>query len=154
MAYPGAKGGWKRIGRINGSDIGKRAVKVYRCNGCGIHHKGDKPAQCMGCGRMDLTKFDSIGEANRYATLLLRQRAGEISGLEAHVPFPLMTIGRNGLPCKFASYEADFVYFEDGVRVLEDFKSAGGIDPSAALKLRCMEAAGNPVRIITTKGAV
>jgi hypothetical protein len=146
-------GDWRKYGRLNGSDIGKRAIKVYRCNGCGVQHKSQKPAQCLGCGRMDFTKFDSIGEANRYATLLLRQRAGEISNLEAHVPFPLMTIGRNGLPCKFATYEADFVYqLPDGSRVIEDFKSSGGIDPTAALKLRIMEAAGNPVRITTERG--
>jgi hypothetical protein len=149
-----ARQAWRRIGRQNGSDIGRMAIKVYRCNGCGIHHKGAKPAQCMGCGRMDFTKFDSVGEANRYARLLLRQHAGLISGLEAHVPFPLMTIGRNGLPCKFATYEADFVYVEDGVRVIEDWKSSGGIDPSAALKLRVMEAMGNPVKLVTDKGEV
>ena len=148
------KRAWTRIGRQNGSDIGKMAVKVYRCNGCGIHHKGAKPAQCMGCGRMDFTRFDSIGEANYYSKLLLRQRAGEISGLEAHVPFPLMTVGRNGLPCKFATYEADFVYFEDGERVIADWKSSGGIDPVAALKLRIMEASGNPVVIVTSKGEI
>ncbi len=148
-----AGGAWKRIGRQNGSDIGKKAVKVYRCNGCGVHHKGAKPAQCY-CGRMDYTKFDSIGEANRYATLLLRQRAGEISGLEVHVPYPLMTIGRDGLPCKFATYEADYVYFQDGAQVIEDFKSSGGIDPTAALKLRIMEAMGKPVKIVTEKGEV
>ena len=151
MAAPGA---WKRIGRQNGSDIGAKAIKVYRCNGCGIHHKGQKPAQCMGCGRLDFTRFDSIGEANRYAALLLRQRAGEISGLEAHVPFPLMTIGKGGMPCKFATYEADFVYFQDGERILEDWKSSGGIDPVAALKLRIMEAMGLPVKIVTNNGTV
>lgn len=149
-----AGGAWKRIGRQNGSDIGRRAIKVYRCNGCGVQHRSTKPAQCMNCGRMDLTKFDSIGEANRYATLLLRQRAGEISELEAHVPFPLMTVGRNGLACKFATYEADFVYVENGQQVIEDFKSAGGIDPTAALKLRIMEASGRPVRLTTANGEV
>lgn len=143
---------WRKFGRINGSDIGKRAIKVYRCNGCGVHHRGQKPAQCMGCGRLDFTRFDSVGEANRYATLLLRQRAGEISGLEAHVPFPLMTVGRNGMATKFATYEADFVYVQGGERVIEDFKSSGGIDPVAALKLRIMEAAGNPVKITTERG--
>src|SRR5215217_4910905 len=127
-------GAWRRIGRQNGSDIGKMAVKVYRCNGCGIHHKGKKPAQCMGCGRMDFTRFDSIGEANHFAKLLLRQHAGLISDLRVHVPFDLLTIGKNGLPCKFAVYEADFVYVEDGARVIVDWKSSGGIDPSAALK--------------------
>lgn len=150
----GGRGAWRRIGRQNGSDIGKLAVKVYRCNGCGVHHKGKKPAQCMGCGRMDFTAFDSVGEANRYAALWMRQRAGEIEGLEAHVPFPLMTIGRNGLPCKFATYVADFVYVEDGEQVREDWKSANGIDPAAALKLRIMEAMGLPVRIVTDRGVV
>lgn len=147
-------GAWKRIGRKNGSDIGKLAIKVHRCNGCGVHHKGIKPSQCMNCGRMDFTKFDSIGEANRYAQLLLRQRAGEISNLRHHVSFPLMTVGKQGLASQFAIYEADYVYDERGITIIEDFKSASGIDPTAALKLRCMEAAGHVVRISTEKGIV
>jgi Protein of unknown function (DUF1064) len=51
--------------------------------------------------------LDSKREAKRYGALVLRQRAGEIAGLERQVRFPLEMCGH-----KICVYIADFVYFE------------------------------------------
>lgn len=146
------KGQFHGLRRAAGSAVGKIAIKIYVCRGCGLEHKASKPAQCMSCGRMDFSKFDSTGEASRYAHLCLRVKAGLIKDLETQVRFPLMTVGKNGLPCKVADYIADFCYTrcEDESRVIEDFK--GALTDVAALKLRWMDAMGQPVTIITEKG--
>lgn len=148
------KQAWNRMGRVNGSDAAKMARKVYVCEGCDLWHYDTKPPQCLSCGRMDFYRFDSIGEAKRWAKLQLLQRAGLISDLRRQVPFPLMTVGREGLTVKWAEYVADFVYLEDGVRVIGDHKPSAGMSPDAALKLRCMAAMGTPVTVFTDKGEV
>ena len=143
-------GGFRSLKRATGVAVGKIAVKTYVCRGCGLQHKADKPVQCLSCGRMDFSKFDSTGEANRYAALLLLEMAGKISNLETQVRFPLMTIGPDKLPVKVAAYVADFVYLRDGAQVIEDFK--GALTDVAALKLRWMAGMGLPVLITTSKG--
>lgn len=146
------KPGFKGIGKASGAAVGRIAIKVYVCRGCGLQHKADKPVQCMDCGRMDFEKFDSIGETNRYAELLLRVRAGLISNLETQVKFPLMAHRADGVGVKVGEYWADFVYLrtDSGERVVEDYK--GAITDVASLKLRWMAAQGLPVTIITAKG--
>jgi hypothetical protein len=83
-------------------------------------------------------EFDSRKEARRYQDLLLLQRAGVIKKLEMQVKFVLIptqyeiTIryGKNGqrlkdkqkLLEKECSYIADFVYEENGKKVVEDTK--------------------------------
>lgn len=146
------KPGFKGIGRASGAAVGAIAVKVFVCHGCGLQHKGQKPPQCLDCGRMDFAKYDSIGEAGRYANLLLRLKAGLISNLETQVRFPLMAHRADGVGVKVGEYWADFVYLrtEDGQRVIEDFK--GALTDVAAWKLRHMAAQGTPVTIVTEKG--
>lgn len=141
---------WRQFGKINGSDLGKLAIKVYLCRGCNAWFEGKMPAQCSVCGRMDFERFDSKGEAKRYMQLRLLQRAGEISELRRQVVFPLFTLTDLGKPVRFADYVADFVYTEKGAKVIEDSKSRNGITPEASLKLRVMEAAGTPVRLTST----
>lgn len=141
---------FKGLGRASGAAVGKIAVKTYVCRGCGLQHKGDKPAQCKSCNRMDFEKYDSIGEANYYAQLRLRQMAGQISDLETQVRFPLMTVRPDGLAVKVADYVCDFVWIENGVQFRADFK--GAITDVAALKLRWMAGMGLPVQIVTEKG--
>lgn len=145
------KPSFKGIGRASGSAVGKIAIKLYVCRGCGLQHR-EKPAQCLECGRMDFTKFDSVGEAGRFAHLQLRVKAGLIRDLETQVRFPLMCARSDGLAAKVADYIADFVYTrcDDNSRVIEDFK--GAITDVAALKLRWMAAMGQTVTIITEKG--
>lgn len=140
---------WRNFARINGSDLGRLAIKVHICCGCGTWYEGKKPVQCDMCGRLDFDDFDSKTEAKRWANLRLLERAGEISDLQRQVPFPLMTITADGKPVRWATYLADFVYTENGSRVVEDSKARSGISPEAALKLRCMEAAGISVRLTT-----
>ena len=61
--------------------------------------------------------FDSQKEHRRWCELKLLERAGDIRNLEHHVKLPLVV---NGHDC--GSYEADFIYFEGGSRVIEDSK--------------------------------
>lgn len=83
---------------------------------------------------------DSRKEANRWCELTLLERAGKISNLQRQVPFELIPAqyesferyGKNGKRLKDGKrcieksvvYIADFVYIEDGKRVVEDVKSA------------------------------
>ena len=82
--------------------------------------------------------FDSAREADRYAELLLLQRAGKISDLRCQVKYVLIPAqyevyeryGKNGKRLKDGkrciekecAYIADFVYKEDGKDVVEDVK--------------------------------
>ena len=95
---------------------------------------------------MDFLNFDSTGEAKRWATLLLSEKAGKISNLERQVRFPLMAAGPKG-PSKVGDYIADFVYVDEfGDQVREDFK--GAVTDVADFKLRFMKAQGLPVKLI------
>ena len=145
-------GGYKHFRKISGAHIGKIAVKVYECIGCHAQYKGDKPSQCKACGRLDFHKIDSQTEAHRLGELRLLLLHGKIENLETQVRFPLLAHRADGSAVKVADYVADFVYFRDGVRVIEDAKSAGVISDVAALKLRWMQAQGNPVTLVTEKG--
>lgn len=79
-------------------------------------------------------RFDSKGEAARFCELQNLERAGIIKNLELQ---PEFKIAINGKHC--FTYRADFAYFEDQVRVIEDFK--GMMTPMYRLKKRCVEAA-------------
>jgi hypothetical protein len=148
-----ARGGaWLRTGRVNGSDAAARRIIVHVCNGCGLWHEGKKPAQCLSCGRMDFTRFDSKGEAKYFATLQMLERAGEISDLRRQVVLPLMTVGREGLPVQWSKMIVDYAYSDDTGAHFLDFKPAAGMSPDSALKIRCLEAQGIIVEIVTSKG--
>ena len=68
--------------------------------------------------------YDSKKEARRHAELLLLQRAGKISELDTQVRFELLPAQRiDGKVVERAvSYVADFVYKQNGLRVVEDTK--------------------------------
>ena len=68
---------------------------------------------------VDGKRFASKREAARYQTLVMRQRVGEIRGLECQPRYPLVV---NGV--KVATYVADFVYAvaDTGELVVEDAK--------------------------------
>ena len=66
---------------------------------------------------VDGIRFASRREAKRYSQLKLLERAGTISNLELQ---PRYNINVNGEYIGF--YKADFRYFEDGCRVVEDTK--------------------------------
>ncbi len=67
--------------------------------------------------------FDSKREYNRWCELRLLERSGIIRNLQRQVKFRLIdsqkTPERTERPC---DYIADFVYYENGKRVVEDCK--------------------------------
>ncbi len=67
--------------------------------------------------------FDSKREYNRWCELRLLERSGIICNLQRQVKFRLIdsqkTPERTERPC---DYMADFVYYENGSRVVEDCK--------------------------------
>ena len=74
----------------------------------------------------DIT-FDSKKEAKRYVELKKRQEEGEITDLMLQVPFelvPSFTIEIDGKKRRRRNirYIADFVYYENGQKVVEDVK--------------------------------
>ena len=97
---------------------------------------------------VDGIEFDSKKEANRYCELSLMERAGTITDLERQVKYVL-------LPAQYApvfdvktkkwkdkcierecSYYADFVYKENGKRIVEDTK--GFRTPEYKIKRKLM----------------
>lgn len=93
--------------------------------------------------------FDSRKEAKRYQDLLLLERAGAISELQRQVEFELIpaqrepdTVGVRGAIRKgkvierAVKYVADFVYYENGKKVVEDVK--GYKTPEYKLKKKLM----------------
>jgi hypothetical protein len=66
---------------------------------------------------MDGIRFDSEAERDRYAALLIEQRAGLISDLKDHPRFDIEVNGM--LICR---YEADASYVRDGKLCAEDVK--------------------------------
>lgn len=95
---------------------------------------------------VDGITFDSRKEAQRYRELKLLLLAGEIIGLQMQVPFELVPAQyeetgavyskgpRKGQPkqgkCieKSVVYVADFVYWQDGQRIVEDTKGVRTTD--------------------------
>lgn len=69
-------------------------------------------------------KFDSAKEARRYGELVLLQRAGQIAGLDRQVRFELIPSQYIDGKCveRPVHYVADFVYYENGEKVVEDTK--------------------------------
>ncbi len=67
--------------------------------------------------------WDSIKEYRRWQDLRLLETAGKIERLEKKVTFdllpPAMKEGKRMRPIR---YVADFVYFEEGMKVVEDAK--------------------------------
>lgn len=100
---------------------------------------------------VDGITFDSRAEAARYVELRNMQAAGTISDLELQVRFPLMSTGgalmitSPGYPKgRVVRYVADFVYTENGQRIIEDVK--GVQTPVYKLKKAIMESMGYQIR--------
>jgi hypothetical protein len=77
--------------------------------------------------------FDSQRELRRWGELQLLQRAGKITDLERQVDFELIP---SGAGLRRIVYRADFVYIENGQKVIEDSK--GYRDRVYKLKRRLM----------------
>jgi hypothetical protein len=155
----------RRRTTLQGRFVAAVAKPIYVCSrpGCGVHHSATfdsethhwlKPEACLGCGGITFDYFQTKGEADRWASLLLQEKAGLVRKLRRQVRYGLFTIAPNGLQIHVADYIADFVYekavphsdqWED---VVEDVKPKSGADPVAVLKLKWMAAQrGKPVTI-------
>ena len=68
--------------------------------------------------------FDSVKEYKRYQELALLERVGQVSDLQRQVKFELIPSQRvNGKVVERAcTYIADFVYIQNGQKVVEDTK--------------------------------
>ena len=77
---------------------------------------------------VDGIKFASKKEANRYCELRILERAGQISDLQLQVEFILIPAqyrevdGKRKCVERECKYFADFVYKENGKRIVEDAK--------------------------------
>lgn len=152
MPNGGKSGGWKGFGRSTDQTFAQHAIAVHICRGCGLWHEGKKPAACLSCGRMDFESFQSKGEAKTWAKLVQRQRAGLITELERQIRIPLLTVHhRTGKPVEWAVYIADFRWLdvETGDRILAECKPGGRTTYESQLKIRCVEAMGIPVTMLT-----
>ena len=99
---------------------------------------GNKKTPC-GAGHM----HDSAHEARRCNELRLLERAGQIQRLEQQPEFPIEINGK-----RVCVYRADFSYFENNERVIEDAKSEiTREDKVYRLKKKLVEAAYPGVRI-------
>lgn len=81
--------------------------------------------------------FDSQGEYKRWQQLRLLEQAGKISDLQRRVKFelaPSCHLLKRKRPA--VRYYADFVYFENGQKVVEDYK--GMLTPVYKLKRHLM----------------
>lgn len=67
--------------------------------------------------------FDSKKESERYLTLKLFQKAGQITDLQHHRRFALVVRPLGGDEVRIGDYETDFTYLQAGLLVVEDVKS-------------------------------
>ena len=83
-------------------------------------------------------KFDSVKEYNRWCELKLLERARKISGLRRQVRYELIPsqYRNQQLVERSCVYVADFVYWRDGVEVVEDAK--GKLTPEYVIKRKLM----------------
>jgi hypothetical protein len=68
--------------------------------------------------------FDSKKEMNRYNELILLEKSGKISGLKLQPSFLLQEsfVDNTGTKHREIKYFADFEYYENGNKIIEDVK--------------------------------
>lgn len=136
------------------SKYGAKPVWVCRNVACETFHGEGflalSDGRCRACSHPDLTRFPSRLEANRFAELRRREKAGEIAELELQPEYPVQV---NDI--HVFTYRADFRYrrISDGQRVTEDAK--GKETALFRLKQRVVEAAypGVKIEIVKTRAA-
>ena len=74
----------------------------------------------------EIITFDSILECDRYEYLLVQEISGKIKNLKHHLKLPLLPsyTNFNGDEIPALEYNADFVYEENGKKIVEDVKGA------------------------------
>lgn len=148
----GGFGGWQGMRRSTDRTWADAAIETHICRGCDEWHHGKKPAACSKCGRMDFESFGSKGEAKWWVRLLARQERGEIAELERQFRIRLLTVHhRTGKPVAWGEYVADFRWLDTatGERVVAECKPGGGMTYESQLKVRCCEAMGIPIEMLT-----
>lgn len=152
---------WQKLGHSTDQTFAQHARPAYICRGCDtfndprwdrVKDKPMPPASCKSCGRMDFDFFPSQGEAKWWMKLRRRVEAGQIAELERQVRIPLLTVHqRTGKPVEFAVYVADFRWLDvaSGERVTAEAKPGGRMTYESQIKIRCVEASGIPVTILT-----
>lgn len=82
-------------------------------------------------------KFDSKKEARRYCELIELYKAGQIEGLKLQRVFTLQEAFTTpeGERVQAVKYIADFIYYQDGMLIVEDVKSPATKN-NAAYKLK------------------
>lgn len=145
---------WNNHRHSTDQTFAQHAIKVYICRGCNNWFERVKPSACDKCGRMDFDDFPSKGEAFTWVKLLRRQERGEIGELERQVSIDLLTVHhRTGKPVKWGRYVADFrwrdLQAEGKPMVIGEAKPGGRLTYESQLKIRCVEAMGIPVEIMS-----
>lgn len=85
--------------------------------------------------KLDGKHFDSKAEANYYAALKIREKAGEVFDVELQKPYALVV---NGF--LVATYKADFVYFDDVTKSRRVIDVKGVQTTAFKLKRKLMKA--------------
>lgn len=76
--------------------------------------------------------FDSKAELQRWIDLELLQAGGEISDLQRAPSYELIPkFTHQGMKYQAVSYQPDFTYLENGIRIVEEFKSEGTVKAEA-----------------------
>ena len=114
------------------------AIHFWVCLPCSKSWEEKKPGSCDRCGTKgaDLQHFDSKAEFLRFRELELMQRAKYISGLEVHPRYEITALDIHGRPFHAMTYEADFCYFENGIKVVEDVKPKSEKAQSEIFKMK------------------
>lgn len=96
--------------------------------------------------KIDGIVFDSKAEGRRYDELKFRQKVGDISSLICHPKFDLQpSFKKNGKTIQAITWSADFSYWFDGKRIIEDVKPWNKkrkewvIEPAAHLRHKMFE---------------
>lgn len=98
------------------------AIDCKRCHGTGIVKKNKYRNKNI---TIDGHTFPSLKEANRYCELKILLKAGEISDLTLQPSFDICPqVKWNGRTLRKRIYIADFMYIENGKKVVEDSKGA------------------------------
>ena len=84
---------------------------------------------------IDGVRFDSKKEAKRYWELKILQTAGKISKLELQPAFKMVVNGK-----KICRYTADFQYFENGKKIVEDVKSKATKTRDYRIRVKLLDA--------------
>ncbi len=115
----------------------KTAVRVTQSDGTPVSRRGGNKFGAVKT-TVDNITFDSKAEARRYQELKAREAAGEISDLRTKCAACVFDLVVNGV--RVSRFTADFVYTEEGDRVVEDLKSGPTKTRAYVMRRKLMKA--------------